>query len=227
MFACTATRRPDQLRKPCAGAGPGLVPEASTTHDEEGDERRVMENKPQSGTKEHIMAEEIKKEKIRRAMLAGPSCITSEATVAEMDKDGNMTVLRPGTNEWVCVPGDQNIIGATDMCLDPMGMVWMKDLMAGKPKPTNTLAWTDLHAQWRNATQLHRSIRPDQSRNPDRPALDAHLAVRLRRPPGSAPSCGTAARWSCSPVRHTPICTFAARPGTGTNISLATEPCGP
>jgi hypothetical protein len=24
------------------------------------------------------------------------------------------------------------------MCADPMGMVWMKDLMAGKPEPTNT-----------------------------------------------------------------------------------------
>ena len=83
-------------------------------------------------------SEEIKSEKIRHAMLAGPSCITSGATVAEMDKDGRMTVLRPGTNDWVCVPGNQNIIGAVDMCLDPMGMVWAQDLMARKPKPTNT-----------------------------------------------------------------------------------------
>jgi hypothetical protein len=36
-----------------------------------------------------------------------------------MDSTGQLTVLRPGANEWVCVPGDQNIIGATDMCLDP------------------------------------------------------------------------------------------------------------
>jgi hypothetical protein len=55
-----------------------------------------------------------------------------------MDRDGNMTVLRSGTNDWVCVPGDQNIIGRTDMCIDPMGMVWLKDLLARKPKPTNT-----------------------------------------------------------------------------------------
>jgi hypothetical protein len=84
------------------------------------------------------LAEEIKKEKIRRAMLAGPHSITSEATVADMDDQSNMTVLRPGTNNWICVPGDQNIIGRTDMCIDPMGMVWLKDLMARKPKPTNT-----------------------------------------------------------------------------------------
>ncbi len=97
-----------------------------------------MYDQTQSESEEQIMAEAIKKEKIRRAMLAGPSCITSEATVAEMDRDGNLTVLRQGTNDWVCVPGDQNIIGSVDMCLDPMGMVWMKDVMARKPKPTNT-----------------------------------------------------------------------------------------
>src|ERR1700751_4851294 len=73
------------------------------------------------------MAEEIKKEKIRRAMLAGPSVVTAEATVAEMDGQGNLTVLRHGTNEGVCVQGDQNIIGKVDMALDAMGMVWFKD----------------------------------------------------------------------------------------------------
>ena len=84
------------------------------------------------------LAEEIRKEKIRRAMLAGPHSITSEATVEDMDEQGNMTVLRPGTNDWICVPGNQNIIGWTNMCIDPMGMVWVRDWMARKPKPTNT-----------------------------------------------------------------------------------------
>jgi len=70
-----------------------------------------MNNKTQGETEEQIIAEEIKKEKIRRAMLASPTCITSEATVAEMDKNGQLTVLDAGTHEWVCVPGEQNIIG--------------------------------------------------------------------------------------------------------------------
>jgi hypothetical protein len=47
------------------------------------------------------MTEETRKERIRRAMLAGPPSVTSEATIAEMDRQGNMTVLRPGTNDWV------------------------------------------------------------------------------------------------------------------------------
>jgi hypothetical protein len=41
-----------------------------------------------------------------------------------MDAHGKMTVLRPGTNDWVCIPGDEIIIGAADMCADPMGMRW-------------------------------------------------------------------------------------------------------
>jgi hypothetical protein len=97
-----------------------------------------MPDKTHGETDEQVRAEAIKSEKIRRAKLSGPSCVTREATVAEMDRSGNMTVLERGTNDWVCVPGNQNVIGAVDMCLDPMGMVWMRDLMARKPKPTNT-----------------------------------------------------------------------------------------
>jgi hypothetical protein len=55
-----------------------------------------------------------------------------------MDADGNMVVLRQGTNEWVCFPGDENEIGNVPMCADPMGLQWLNDIAAGKPAPTNT-----------------------------------------------------------------------------------------
>jgi hypothetical protein len=84
------------------------------------------------------ITDEIVKAKIRRVLLSGPESITKEATVAEMDAKGKMTVLLQGTNQWVCVPGNENIIGRADMCLDAMGMQWMLDLAAGKPKPSNT-----------------------------------------------------------------------------------------
>jgi hypothetical protein len=83
------------------------------------------------------VADEINKEKIRRALLSGPSAVTGEATVAELEHGGALTVLRKGANHWVCVPGNENLIGQADMCLDPMGMQWMLDVMARKPKPTN------------------------------------------------------------------------------------------
>jgi hypothetical protein len=51
---------------------------------------------------ENRMTEEINKEKIRRATLAGPSSVTSDATVAEMDRHGTMTCFGPApTNGFV------------------------------------------------------------------------------------------------------------------------------
>jgi hypothetical protein len=72
-------------------------------------------------------------------MRAGPSVITEHATVAEMDKQGRMTeVLRKGANEWVCMPGNEDVIGDPPMCVDALGLQWFKDLLEGKPQPTNT-----------------------------------------------------------------------------------------
>jgi hypothetical protein len=82
--------------------------------------------------------EQILAAKISRAMLSGPRHITREATVADMDEQGNRVVLRQGTNDWVCFPGDENEIGNVPMCADPNGLRWMNDLKAGKPAPTNT-----------------------------------------------------------------------------------------
>jgi hypothetical protein len=48
-----------------------------------------------------------------------------------------MTILVKGSNEWVCVPGNENKVGDPPMCMNPMGMQWMMDAMQGKSKPTN------------------------------------------------------------------------------------------
>jgi hypothetical protein len=82
--------------------------------------------------------EQVLAAKIGRAMLSGPRAITKDATVADMGADGNLIILRQGTNEWVCFPGDENKVGNVPMCADSMGLQWMMDIMAKKPKPTNT-----------------------------------------------------------------------------------------
>jgi hypothetical protein len=77
--------------------------------------------------------------KIERAMRSGPRQITKDAAVVEMDHHGNVArVLRDGTNGWMCMPGDENKIGAPPMCVDEMGMQWFKDAMTRQPRPTNT-----------------------------------------------------------------------------------------
>jgi hypothetical protein len=77
--------------------------------------------------------------KIRRALLAGPACLTKDAAVLDRDAVGNIKVLRQGTNKWICTPGDENKIGDPPMCADPVAMQWFADAKARKPKPTNTV----------------------------------------------------------------------------------------
>jgi hypothetical protein len=93
---------------------------------------------PDSSVAAKTREEQIRAVRIARAMRAGPSVITEHATIAEMDESGRMTeVLRQGTNEWVCMPGNEGVIGDPPMCVDTLGMQWFKDLLEGKPKPTN------------------------------------------------------------------------------------------
>src|SRR3974377_2316109 len=73
--------------------------------------------------------------KIARAMLSGPREITKDATVAEMGADDSLIILRQGTNDWVCFPGDENEIGNVPMCADSMGLQWMMDIRAKQPRP--------------------------------------------------------------------------------------------
>ncbi|MGC2787681.1 MAG: hypothetical protein WA397_28375, partial [Roseiarcus sp.] len=93
---------------------------------------------PDSSVAAKTREEQVRAVRIARAMRAGPSVITEHATVAEMDKQGRMTeVLRQGTNEWVCMPGNEDVVGDPPMCVDALGMQWFKDLLEGKPQPTN------------------------------------------------------------------------------------------
>ena len=76
--------------------------------------------------------------KIARAMRSGPTEITREATVVEMDHHGNiLDVLRKGTNDWICTPGDENKIGDPPMCADQLAMQWFRDALTGQQRPTN------------------------------------------------------------------------------------------
>ena len=78
----------------------------------------------------------ITEARIARALKSGPPAIRDGAKVIDMDADRNITVLREGTNGWTCMPGVE--IAKADMCADEMGMQWIMDAWAGKPKPTNT-----------------------------------------------------------------------------------------
>ena len=75
-------------------------------------------------------------DKIALALSAGPSNITQNAAVADMGPDGKMTILRPGTNDFTCFPGDPSGVGMPAMCEDKVAMQWNKDRAEHKPGPT-------------------------------------------------------------------------------------------
>ena len=75
-------------------------------------------------------------EKIARAVSAAPSDISENATI--MDVDG--TILREGSNEWVCLPGVGLIPGDKHpMCNDPVWMKWMAAVASGTEFSTDVV----------------------------------------------------------------------------------------
>jgi hypothetical protein len=80
--------------------------------------------------------EEEEEAKIKSAMAGGPPEIAKNARIVEFGERGNLTTLREGSNGWTCFPGHPGMTGA--MCLDEPALHWLTDLIAHKPKPTNT-----------------------------------------------------------------------------------------
>jgi len=75
-------------------------------------------------------------DKIARAISAAPADITDKATV--MDVDG--TILREGSNGWVCLPGIGLIPGDKHpMCNDAVWMKWMKAVSSGTEFSTDVV----------------------------------------------------------------------------------------
>lgn len=83
-------------------------------------------------------AAETDQAKIARALSAAPESIRAGATVTDVDMQGKMTVLRPGTNGFTCIPGRPDLIGDDPMCADGQGMMWVQSLMSHAAKPANT-----------------------------------------------------------------------------------------
>ena len=77
-------------------------------------------------------------EKIARAMSAGPDNISESARIVDTDAQGNKVILREGSNDLTCMPGNPNVVGEPPMCVDAASMQWFSDAKAHKPKPTNT-----------------------------------------------------------------------------------------
>lgn len=81
---------------------------------------------------------ETAQDKIARAMSAAPKTVASAATIADMDANGKMTVLRKGTNGFTCFAGHPGVVGDDPMCGDAPSMTWMTSYTNKAKKPANT-----------------------------------------------------------------------------------------
>ena len=79
--------------------------------------------------------------KITSAMAAGPSSISSRATIYDnnVDAEGDFIVLRDGSNSWSCFPDAPGTPDVDPMCLDEPWMNWLHALVAGTEPDTQVL----------------------------------------------------------------------------------------
>jgi hypothetical protein len=77
--------------------------------------------------------------KIARAMSSGPDDIARSARIIDTDAESNTVVLRDGSNDFTCMPGNPKVIGEPPICVDAASLQWFTDAKAHKPGPTNTV----------------------------------------------------------------------------------------
>jgi len=84
-------------------------------------------------------AQADKADKIKSAMSSAPSSIADQATIMDWPaaEDGEMVVLREGTNGWTCLPDLPATPGYDPMCLDQPWLVWA-DAWMHKTEPNIT-----------------------------------------------------------------------------------------
>jgi len=85
-------------------------------------------------------AGETREAQIARALAAGPAHVTHFARIEGSDDQGNRVVLREGSNGFICMPGNPQVVGRPASCSNAAAQRWSADLAAGMPAPTNTEA---------------------------------------------------------------------------------------
>jgi len=78
-------------------------------------------------------------ERVALARSGAPGAIGKGARVMDMDAEGKLIELAPGTNGFTCVPDDPSTPKADPMCSDPAAWEFVTSMLSGAPKPTNTV----------------------------------------------------------------------------------------
>ncbi len=81
--------------------------------------------------------------KIQSAMSAAPASIAESATIMDWpsEDDGEMIMLREGTNGFICLPDMPATSGNDPMCLDEPWMKWVDAWMNKEDFKTNKMGF--------------------------------------------------------------------------------------
>lgn len=78
--------------------------------------------------------------KIASAMSAAPRAVSAQATIVDVTDQGDLRVLRQGTNGWTCIP-DGPSPGVDPMCVDANGLEWVKAWIHHTPPPADLMGF--------------------------------------------------------------------------------------
>lgn len=81
--------------------------------------------------------------KIRNAMSAAPSSIADAATIMDWPSapGAEMTVLRKGSDEWICLPAMPSTPGNDPMCIDQPWLAWIGAYGSGTEPNTTRMGF--------------------------------------------------------------------------------------
>jgi len=73
-------------------------------------------------------------DKIADGLRAGPAFVTKDATLLDWPstRGGEYRVLRKGSTQWTCLPGDPDFPNDEPACFDPAFLRWIQDSRAGR-----------------------------------------------------------------------------------------------
>lgn len=148
--------------------------------------------------------------KIANAVSAAPPSISAKATIMDYPaKEGERpTVLRQGTNGWVCYPHMPEMKGNAPMCLDDAWQKWMEAYMAHKDPQISQVGISYMIAPggaWSSNTDpFAMSEKPDNQWGFDGPHLMILVPNRdaLKGLPTDRSSAGPYVMYAGTPYAH-------------------------
>jgi len=157
--------------------------------------------------------------RIQNAMSAAPEAIAEGATIMDWptEPDAPPTVLREGTNGWVCYPTSPGVPLDDPRCLDPVASMWSQAVEAGQIPTLTTIGVGYMLAGGGTASVSDPSLR-EPPEGEDWRSHPPHFSLHF--PPGALDAAGLPEH----PDRGGPWVMWASTPWAHVMVPVGPEP---